>query len=39
MVFVKNFTAVSAKNILLIAETALKKNVKTVLNLTFQKIY
>ena len=38
-IFVKNFIAVSVKNLILIAETALRKNVKTVLNLIFQKNY
>ena len=38
-IFVKNFIAVSVKNLILIAETALRKNIKTVLNLIFQKNY
>lgn len=38
-IFVKNFIAVSVKDLILIAETALRKNVKTILNLIFQKNY
>lgn len=38
-IFVKNFIAVSVKDLILIAETALRKNVKTILNLIFPKNY